>query len=495
MITTDLAMLYVNKVSENYRLNFQMRANYNYSYDEDEIQALNKPVDEFVAANKESYKVHDYIFKSDQMTPRKIYLLHPLYFIYYTRLVFDISYKLMSNAKSALDFSRKESDMHIYYRGIFIGDYTFDVENEGADPTVSYNYYVHKKQEFVGKPAIKLDLQNFYENISIEHLIKKLRDQLGDIEAVEELEKFFDLCGFHSLPQLHESIASSILSQVYLKDFDDRLEEYLKELEDKGTKITYIRFVDDMFLIFDDEKEIDEKLKNELINEITEYLWSDRLLLNHSKTRVYDPSQFEKEVNDPFKREFVTDKKEDKEFTNTVLTNKSTSARAREVIENGDFITFIKKVQDLYEEKGLDHKGYRDLLLKYIAIPEQDNKGSHSREVLEHIIYFDYWKDCEKEDLEQFVANADYIRLSPFHLTTLYLRINRHLKTNDLISSEQEKGNFFSLYNQITKSKLTFKESVMSIAYQLQNDHAFNEKVFRGIKDEKYGEFVRFCYE
>lgn len=502
MSTVHLAVKYVESISKDYRSNFQLRANHSYLKENKSSvkQNLSKSIDTFLHDHKEAYKIHDYIFKNDQRTPRNIYLLHPLYYLYYTKITFDIAIKLMDSTEvTKLDFSRTSDNMHIFYRGIFSTDTDDDSITTNADTSTSYNNYVHMKQQYIGKPALKLDIQNFYGTVSVDSLIAKLRKQLGNIEEVVALEKFLKHCSFYDLPQLHESIASSILSQVYLHDFDEKMSNYLKN---KG--ITYIRFVDDMYFIFE-EDEIDKTTQNEIINNVFEFLWEDNLSLNHHKTRFYNAQQYEKEANNPFEKKKATGKDAENNSLNyTVYSNKPTENRAKEITspkqstEPTEFTKFIEAIQQLYDEHGLDQPGYRRLLKKYISIQDDDNEGSHSREVFEYIIYNDLWENLPNSDLEKIVKRHDYLELSPFHLTTLYIKVNRYLKSVPVseggITPETEKKYFDNLYHNLNGGNLNFKQSVMAIAYQLLNNYTLNRDVMKGIKNKRYKDYViTFC--
>lgn len=501
MSTIHLAIKYVQLISLDYRSSFQLRANHKFIEQNEETikEELAKSVATFINDNDNPFKIHDYIFKNDQRTPRNIYLLHPLYYLYYTKLTFAISEKLMeSKDATTLDFSRTDDKMHIFYRGIFSTDTDEESITTNANTSTSYNNYVHMKQQYIGKPALKLDIQNFYGTVSVDSLISKLRNQLGNVHEVTALEIFLKHCSFYDLPQLHESIASSILSQVYLHDFDEKMTDYLKNKD-----ITYIRFVDDMYFIFEQDK-IDTTRKNEIINEVFELLWEDNLSINHHKTRFYNAQQYAKEAKNPFKKEKAKGMDANNNRLNyTVYSNTPTIKRAEEITntnkstvqtESNNFTKFIEAIQRLYDVNGLDQPGYRRLLRKYISIQDDDNEGSHSREVFEYIIYNDLWEKLPDDDLEKIVKRHDYLELSPFHLTTLYIKVNRYLKSKNAITYETENTYFWNLYGKLNCGNLNFKRSVMAIAYQLLNEDTLNHDVIEGIKDKRYKDYIdSFC--
>lgn len=491
MYTAQLAIDYVRTVAErNLRedgskqyLSIQERANHSFfrvdtNDEQEELESvlhkeLGKSVEAFTNEHQ-SHKVQDYIFKSDQMTPRKMHLLSPLYYLYYTKLSFDIAKKIVEkDDKQELDLSRE--NMRIFYMGKFSLEENDEKRRQNANYKTVYNEYVSIKEEYIGKPAVKLDVQNFFLNISVKKLIEKLEIRLGACEEVDNLRRFFEVCDFHELPQLHDSIASSLLSQLYLHDFDNKVEAYLEQ-----ENIEYVRLVDDMYFIFEEDC---EKKKNELNNAVIEFLWEDGLFLNQYKTRFYNVEQYEKNIENRIGE------------NDLVSSNQRTVERAEEVIENGDFITFIEEIQKLIKKNGLDQRSYRQLLKQYIAVKdsEEANEGSHSREVLEHIIFNRAWEGkLTMEQMDKVTGCNEYIKLSPFHLTTLYVMVSRYLEEKAKEKGEKvTEPKIFNIYNQLISKQLDFKESVMVVAYQLLNKYSINEEVISGFKNTEYQDYIR----
>ncbi|MCY7947136.1 hypothetical protein MOC03_12550, partial [Bacillus atrophaeus] len=109
----ELTFQYVISLKNNY--NPQTLANTNYLLSEGRekvLEILDMPLDVFCSKYK-PYKVRDFVYKNDYFTPRNMFLIHPLYYLYYTYLVFLIANESFRTEK--IDFSNK--NMKVYYSG------------------------------------------------------------------------------------------------------------------------------------------------------------------------------------------------------------------------------------------------------------------------------------------------------------------------------------------------------------------------------------------
>lgn len=495
MEAIQLAIAYLTGKSNEKETNFQMRANKKY-LEEQPLEALvekcSLTVQEFTE-QFDHYKVRDYFFKSNQMTTRETYLIHPLYDLYYTKLVFSLVLKQLEEGAS-LDFSQNEH-MKIFCAGIFSAD--SELLQQHIMDNASYEQFIEQKRKYAGHHAIKMDVQNFFGSIDIQNLLEKLEKHFGQCQEIEDLGQFFQACQFTSLPQIHASIASSILSQYYLIDFDASLAAYLEE-----KKMAYIRYVDDMYFFYRDPKKVwFPYLRNDLNNTIIEFLLENYLHVNHEKTKFLTAAQYEKDIDHTLKwtRAKHQTGKTDYVEEEAYLTSDTIQQHAKALTESVDATGFEKFLKGLIEEKeanGIDQRGYRKLLNTYIAIPldAQSDERSHSREVLETIIYDHLWENIPTDKLlhihNALKQHIDTLKMSPFHLTTFSLKMSRYLEAQEIISYDQSLAR--KIYQQLVQEgqALNYKETVMACAYLLQNKTQLNERILKSIKNEKFSRYI-----
>ncbi|MCY8098749.1 reverse transcriptase domain-containing protein, partial [Bacillus atrophaeus] len=205
------------------------------------------------------------------------------------------------------------------------------------------------------RPALKIDIKDFFNSIKVKELIKTIKYLLGNIKYVNNLEEILEYCGFDYLPQFHYSIASSILSQFYLTNFDNKIRELLVR-----ENLQLIRYVDDMYIIFLDGIE-DRKRNNAILNEISYYLWEHSLVLNTSKTEMLSVSQYQVIT------ESLSENYEDGNYkgfsSGSLIENK-----ALEIVEGGYLNLIVDTLCNIEEDYGIDLKKYKELMEKYIAI-------------------------------------------------------------------------------------------------------------------------------
>lgn len=431
-------------------------------------EQLNKSVYRFCEDNQ-LILARDFLYKNDSFTPRNMYVISPIYYAYYTNLVFKIAKKLLDSNSDELNFSNKY--MKIYYSGIL--EFNNDIEkvNSNAIFNKSYNLFKKEGEKHFDKHVIKVDIKDFFNSITIKKLIAKLKSKVGDINEVNELEKFFSYCGFNTLPQLHYSIASSILSQIYLMDFDNKLKEILRE-----NNLYLIRFVDDMY-IFKEAEELKLRDVNELLDSINSILWLDDLLLNSSKTKVLKPKEYE----------------ENFKLVNRVSFNELSFSseqiiedKANEVIDNGNFTDLICQLCELEKNSGIDIKKYLNLLDKYISI-----NGEDSNKIINNIIFSGKWKRLSPNDLMKLTGNWRYILFNPSQFTVLFVLINRYLERHKIVDGSNIKKLLSYMFRRVNYK---FRETLVIVAYLFQNKKK-NKELLDKIKylNNNYVEFIE-CY-
>ncbi|CEG26329.1 hypothetical protein [Bacillus sp. B-jedd] len=113
----ELAYNYVFVISNNNNYNPQTVANKKVLNEIGKNQILNilsLPIDRFCNCYS-PYLVRDFVYKNDYFTPRNMLLINPIYYIYYTYLVFRIFYQYMS-VNGEVNFSSK--NMKVFYSGL-----------------------------------------------------------------------------------------------------------------------------------------------------------------------------------------------------------------------------------------------------------------------------------------------------------------------------------------------------------------------------------------
>lgn len=138
---------------------------------------------------------------------------------------------------------------------------------------------------------IKFDVENFFHNINHKKLAHNLFYELNMVNSNQitknECFNLIDSCSLTEKGLPLGLVTSPILSNVYMKDFDNRLYGSLKKLS--LTNVIYTRYADDITISFklNDIERIDEfvcLIKSIVIKE----LCCKSLKLNNKKTRFYD---------------------------------------------------------------------------------------------------------------------------------------------------------------------------------------------------------------
>lgn len=444
----QLAYNYVLAMSKN-EFNPQAIANTNVLNDlgrESVINLLKMPIEEFCNLYR-PFKVKDFVYKHDYFTPRNMYLIHPLYYTYYTYIVFKLAY-IFSSKKDNFNFSRDH--MKIFYSGLLDLQLSYKDVKENALYQKSYQLFQQEREKYKGKPALKIDIQDFFNSIKISNLMIKLKKVFGETEVIKDLNYFFKHCELESLPQFHYSIASSILSQFYLNEFDDKLQKLLIREE-----LQLIRYVDDMYIIHLDGSE-DRKKNNNILNEISYYLWSDSLVLNTSKTRMLSSNEFTS-ITDIFMSEYEDER-------STFSAERIIEDKATEVIENSLLNDLIEELCRVEESHGIDLEKYKSLMSHYLSI-----KGDHVNKVLNNIIFSSKWKRMNPEDLKRLVDNWKYVLFNPNKFTVLYIMIYRYLEKGKVLNDSGYR--IKRLLNYLFRSEMfTLRDTLIAISYLFQSN-------------------------
>ncbi|MCV9888769.1 reverse transcriptase domain-containing protein [Metabacillus halosaccharovorans] len=468
----ELAYDYIFALSKKKSFNPQTLANYNYFRSNGKrnvIERMKLPIEQFLRENEPS-KVKDFVYKSDYFTPRNMFLINPIYYVYYTYLVFKISHLYLDKNKYEikLDFSKER--ISAFYSGTLFFNRSLEEIDENAMFNKSYSMFQKERKLYFGNPVLKIDIQNFFSNIKIEALLNKLRKLIGNKRIIDDLQTFFNHCNIDSLPQLHYSIASSILSQFYLHEFDSKIHSTLER-----ENLFLIRFVDDMYIIhLSGVGEI--KTNNNILNEISYFLWEDALALNTSKTKMLSAEEYEIDYE-------ITDS-EYEDGSTSFSTEILIDEKSTEIIEDGSFITFIEKLCDLEKSNGIDLYEYKNLINEYLSI-----KGEDSNKVLKNIIFSKKWRSMSRDDLIKLVGNWKYLLFNPTEFTILYVLVYRYLERKGDIQDGGLKIKRILNY-LFTNNIFTFRDTLVAVSYLFQSSFK-NKELIKKI-DSVNPEYVLF---
>ena len=374
-VIKEITYNYVISLKNQY--NIQTLANYNYlrKYKKKEIlDILNLDVESF-CSKFDSSITRDYVYKNDFFTPRNMVLIHPLYYLYYNYLVFLIAYDYLKVEE--ISFSKEK--MSIFYSGKLIITDNYNEIKNNARYLSSYSDYQETRQSYSNYPAINIDLKDFFNSIKIDCLLDKLYKRGIKTNLVNSLKYFFNHCKFYQLPQIHYSLGSSILSQFYLLDFDEKISNLLIT-----ENIHLIRYVDDMTLIILDGNSNIKKM-NSIINEISSYLWIDNLALNSAKTKILTPEEYKKSIM------LATTKYE---HHHVFKSEKIIDEKALDIIKNRKLVELIQDLCEIEKEKGVDLTEYNSLIQKKISI-----NGGEVGKILNNILFSEKLNMIKVDDM------------------------------------------------------------------------------------------------
>ncbi|MFE3897589.1 MULTISPECIES: reverse transcriptase domain-containing protein [Priestia] len=448
-----LAYKYILAMAETKKYNPQTIANQNvlkrYGF-ENIKNEMDRNIKDFCEIHSPN-KARDFVYKSDYFTPRNMHLINPLYYTYYTCIVFNIAY-LFLGTNTTLDFSNDR--MKIFYSGLLDINSSEEEIKNNAIFNKRYRTFQKEREKYFGSPVLKLDIQDFFNSIKVKPLLSKLRGYLGRHPILDDLEYFLEFCGFDHIPQLHYSIASSILSQFYLREFDFKLYRILEK-----ENLMLVRFVDDMFIIQQDS-EMDVKKDNNLLNEISYLLWQDELVLNSHKTKILSPEEYKSTVQ-------LSEYDEKTSYLSEQIIN----SRVEEILNNDYLLTLVQELCEVEKSKGIDLKVYKELVSVYISI-----EGEDTRKVINHIIFSRQWENMSNYDLLKLVDNWKYILFNPSQFTILYILICRYLEDNKLIDGTRIKR----LLNYLFRNEnFTFRDTLVAVSYLFQNQKKNSELLNR----------------
>ena len=201
---------------------------------------------------------------------------------------------------------------------------------------------------------IKTDITNFFPNINLDILMNKIDERSNVSEnnftptQLKMIKEFLAYCGSGRFPTVENSVASSFLSTViYLDEIDDRIYKFINEKIDCIDAFKIIRYVDDMYILIEDETDILElhNAYNQIRNEYSSILKEYGLSLNTKKCCIKP----KKDINEELKKSLYD------EYFNGIQHN-------IEDLFVGKFQMFLDSLLDSVEKDCIDVERYNSII-------------------------------------------------------------------------------------------------------------------------------------
>lgn len=450
----NLAFQYIINMANAKPYNIQAKAISNYfergTNNLPEKDKYELEYDEFIK-NYPINSAKDFIYKKDYYTTREMYLISPQHYLYYTYHTFKILHTIFHGV-TAIDFSIY--NFKVFYSGqISFKNTTNGVVKNNSNFNNSYNQFQEERNAFVGNKVLAIDIQDFFKSIHCDKLIKILKkmdtSKLCE-KSINNLAEFYKKNDFISLPQLHYSIASSALSQLYLDNFTKKMSKILAK-----EQCIAVRFVDDIYIQLPKYKR--QKAVNNMLNRLTFHLWKDGLNLNSAKTKVLNNKSYKKLVELVDEDYLISNRK------SNYNTEKLISRKVDHLLNNNGHIllAFFKELKNIEHSNGIDLKMYNNLIDNFISID-----GDHATKVINNLIYSEKWKFLDSDVLYSLLKDNSYVFFNPSQFMIFFMRVNHHLELIDKVKLSFI-DNFVT--NLKRNEEFTFRESIVTIQFFLQN--------------------------
>lgn len=151
--------------------------------------------------------------------------------------------------------------------------------------------FLNAKAHMYNDVFIKLDIQNFFNSINHEVLLETLYYELNKNNVEKqvtkmEIAKLIKLCSIDRNGLPLGLITSPVLSNIYLKEFDNILYGTLKKWNMENT--IYTRYADDLTISFKSHSGISNELLEHITMLVSKLLKKYKLKINPSKVSIVD---------------------------------------------------------------------------------------------------------------------------------------------------------------------------------------------------------------
>lgn len=408
-IWTDICQMYFSE-SNNVHKSYLQWYPFSKLTDEDKDFLLSERFYNYYIKNNyfafiESAMYHDenYIQKADTSF-RNSKLVSPILFLIIQcigKIVYDSCY-----------YYRSE-DIDVYYAGNYeSGDCRYKKEYDEFFKEINY-----EKENY--EYFIKTDIKEFFNNINLNNLIKKISDNLIDngIKQYQLLmyKELLTYCGDGRYPTIDNSMALSFLATVvYLEDIDIELYDYFNNTLEYIDDFKMIRYVDDLYILVTFKEGFNQytKAKNEIKNKYSSILKKYGLALNTSKFCLKESSQISEELKQSFYFEHLFNQRFNFE----------------EICES-NFQQFLVNLYRLVTTDNLNHDEYEKLIDNNFYI---NGLEFLPNEIFNYYIYQndEVFKNYTIIQLITRITNADpsFISIDPKRLTLMIIKTeNGHI--------------------------------------------------------------------
>jgi AbiA family abortive infection protein len=256
-------------------------------------------------AFEKEFAFYDYVVPKSHLGLRnQKFFTYPMRITYYS-----LGLYLLKLSQDFLEsYYKNNRNLKCYYGGNLSFNNNFlNIKHESTFYKSYYKKFKkhlrrHIEKDVDNKLIIKLDIQNFFDNISIPLLINLLdeyvkpsiQEELNFNTSTKEQIKFlFNHISSNKggIPQADNDIISSFLGYLYLTFSDLLIDSEINSYQNSIQKHQIIRYVDDIYLVICFSKEITESQKENIADSITSHV-SDLLYFKlhlklNSKTRLY----------------------------------------------------------------------------------------------------------------------------------------------------------------------------------------------------------------
>lgn len=231
-------------------------------------------------------------------------LTYPMRVLYYS-----ISLYILKLSQEFLQgYVKKNNHLKCYYGG----DLKFDKDTLSVNHKNTYyqSYYKDFRNQVrdnvennsENKLVIKIDIQNYFDNISIKILLENLdrfvkpssKELMNfDTSTKEQIRFYFNHLSKNKqgIPQADNDISSSVLSHLYFTFIDLCIESEIRRKVNSIKDYKIVRFVDDTFIFIDFNEDIDDYkrqgIAESITSEISDILHHKAGLRLNTKTRLY----------------------------------------------------------------------------------------------------------------------------------------------------------------------------------------------------------------
>ncbi|MUK89282.1 AbiA family abortive infection protein [Ornithinibacillus sp. L9] len=260
-------------------------------------------------SNNIFYDLNKEYFIKKYAIPKNVYSIRNFSFISYGLNMIHNSiglYLLKISDDFIFNYYKKIETINTFYGG------NIRYQNNSIKFTQNNIYYKNEYKKFRNNLTthtkdkndsivIRLDIQNYFDNLPVEKLLKFLQDTIKpndklehnfDENTIKEIETFYKFLmdNKKGIPQIDNSIISSFIGYLYLCFLDLRIDSLMKSLEYEEYSI--IRYLDDIYIPFkpnnnsDNSQPIKEAV--EILAKIKDIAFYDFQLNINNKTKIYN---------------------------------------------------------------------------------------------------------------------------------------------------------------------------------------------------------------